>query len=112
MSGTKNGVRSGRLEDGIIRFSRFVVQTNLREPISFPENSEMNGLPSDPVVILDPVNSDNNVAARLTEGERKEIVEAATAAWETLSTAQYLTGKGETVEYWREVFGRSFVIEE
>lgn len=103
---------AGRLEDGLIRFFRFAAQTELKEPISFPENGGANGLPSDAVVILDPVNSDNNVAARLTEEERKEIVETATAAWETLSTAQYLSGKGDTVEYWSEVFGRSFVIEE
>jgi tRNA nucleotidyltransferase (CCA-adding enzyme) len=103
---------AGRLEDGLIRFFRFVAQTELKEPISFPENGEVNDLPSDPVVILDPVNENNNVAARLTEEEREEIVEVATIAWETLSTAQYLTGKGETVEYWREVFGRSFLIEE
>lgn len=103
---------AGRLEDGLIRFFRFVAQTELKEPISFPENGEVNDFPSDPVVILDPVNEENNVAARLTEEEREEIVEVATTAWETLSAAQYLFGKGETVEYWREVFDRSFVIEE
>jgi len=103
---------AGRLEDGLIRFFRFVAQTELKEPISFPENGEVNGFPSDPVVMLDPVNENNNVAARLTEEEREEIVEVATIAWETLSTAQYLTGKGETVDYWREVFSRSFLIEE
>lgn len=103
---------AGKLEDGLIRFFRFVAQTKLKEPISFPENGKLNGLPSGPVVILDPVNEENNVAARLTEEERQEIVKDATMAWETLSAAQYLNGKGETVDYWREVFGRSFVIEE
>lgn len=103
---------AGKLEDGLIRFFRFVAQTELKEPISFPENSKLNGLPSSPVVILDPVNEENNVAAQLTEEERQEIVKDATTAWETLSAAQYLNGKGETVDYWREVFGRSFVIEE
>lgn len=102
----------GRLEDGLLRFFRFVAQTELKEPIWFPENGKVDSLPSDPVVILDPVNKDNNVAARLTDEEREEIVEAATTAWETLSAAQWLNGKGETVEYWREVFGRSFVVEE
>ena len=103
---------AGRLEDGLIRFFRFIAQMELGEPISFPENGELNNLPSDPVVILDPVNEENNVAARLTEEEQQEIVKVATTSWETLSAAQYLTGKGETVEYWREVFGRSFIIEE
>lgn len=101
-----------RLEDGLIRFFRFVAQTELKEPISFPENGKLNGCPSDPVVILDPVNENNNVTARLSDEEREEIVEAATATWETLSAAQYLNGKAETIDYWREVFGRSFVIEE
>jgi tRNA nucleotidyltransferase (CCA-adding enzyme) len=103
---------AGRLEDGLIRFFRFVAQTELKEPVSFPENGKVKSLPSDPVVILDPVNENNNVTARMTDEEREEIFEAATAAWETLSTAQYLNGKGETIDYWREVFGRSFVVEE
>ena len=103
---------AGRLEDGLIRFFRFIAQMELGEPISFPENGELNNLPSDPVVILDPVNEENNVAARLTEEEQQEIVKVATTSWETLSAAQYLTGKGETIDYWSEVFGRSFVIEE
>lgn len=103
---------AGRLEDGLIRFFRFIAQTELKEPISFPENGKSNGIPPDPVVILDPVNESNNVAARLTGQEREEIVRDATEAWEILSTAQYLTGKGETVEDWSKVFGRSFVIEE
>jgi hypothetical protein len=64
------------------------------------------------VVVLDPVNKENNVAARMTDTERREIVKRAMEAWELVTTARRNGFKGETVEYWREVFGRSFLIEE
>ncbi len=99
------------LEEGLLRFFLFVAQSELREPVCFPENGRVGALPADPVTILDPVNAENNVTARITEGERREIVGAAVTAWETLSAAGWLSGKGETVERWRDVFGRSFTIE-
>ena len=33
-------------------------------------------------------------------------------AWETLSYARNYDGKTQTLELWKEVFGRSFVIED
>ena len=100
------------LEDGLQRFFLFVAQTALQTPISFPENGKISKYPSDPVVILDPVNSENNVAMRLQDSERQEIVAKATVAWETISAASWKSGKGDTLELWKQVFGRSFVIEE
>lgn len=100
------------LEEGLLRFFLFIAQIELREPVSFPENGRISRHPSDPVVVLDPVNVDNNVARRITEAERQEIVAKATGAWETISAASWNPYKGETVELWRDVFGRSFVIEE
>lgn len=100
------------LEDGLLRFFLFVAQSKLKEPISFPENGRVTKYPTDTVVILDPVNKENNVTKRITEAERQEIVEKATEAWELLSAAAWKNYKGETVECWRDVFGRSFVIEE
>lgn len=100
------------LEKGLLRFFRYVAQTELRQPISFPENGSVTAYPKDEVVILDPVNKDNNVAARLTNTERCETVKQATEAWELITTARRNGFKGETVEYWREVFGRSFLVEE
>lgn len=100
------------LEDGLVRFFLFVAQSELREPVSFPENGRIRRYPNAPVVILDPVNADNNVAGRITEAERQEIVAKATAAWEAISAASWNPYKGETLELWRDVFGRSFVIEE
>jgi len=100
------------LEKGLLRFFLYVAQSELRDPVIFPENGKVTSLPKDPVVILDPVNTENNVARRLTDLERQEIVNKATAAWETLTAARNNNFKGETLEYWKETFGRSFVIEE
>lgn len=107
----RDGPATG-LEDGLQRFFLFVAQTALQTPVSFPENGKISKYPSDPVVILDPVNSENNVAMRLQESERQEIVAKATVAWETISAASWKSGKGDTLELWKQVFGRSFVIEE
>ena len=100
------------LENGLLRFFLYVAQSELHDPIVFPENGKITSLPKDPVVILDPVNADNNVTRRLTDLDREEIVGKAKEAWEILTAARNNNFKGETLEYWKEVFGRSFVIEE
>jgi tRNA nucleotidyltransferase (CCA-adding enzyme) len=100
------------LEEGIQRFFLYIAQSKLLQPISFSENGTITKFPKDVVVILDPVNSANNVALRLTDTERREIVQEAENAWERISTASFCAGKGETIDHWKEVFGRSFVIEE
>jgi len=100
------------LESGLQRFFMYVAQAELKEPITFPETGTITSFPNDPVVILDPVNKDNNVAARLTEDERREIVVAAKIAWETIETASWKAEKGVTLDHWKDVMGRSFTIDE
>jgi tRNA nucleotidyltransferase (CCA-adding enzyme) len=100
------------LETGLQRFFLYVAQSGLQEPIAFPENGKISTFPKGSVVVLDPVNKDNNVAMRLSDAERREIVATAEAAWEKINTASFNGGKGETLELWKEVFGRSFAIEE
>ena len=100
------------LESGLQRFFLYVAQDELKTPITFPELGSVTSFPSDSVVILDPVNKDNNVAMRLTDDERREIVTAARTAWETIETASWKGGKGETLDQWKEVMGRSFTIDE
>jgi hypothetical protein len=99
------------LEDGLQRFFLYVAQSELRQPISFPELGKVSSFPADPVVILDPVNRENNVTVRLSHPERMEIVDAARLAWETLETASWKSTKGETLDLWKEVMGRSFTID-
>jgi hypothetical protein len=99
------------LEDGLRRFFLYLAQSELREPIVVRELGASVALPADRVVILDPVNAQNNVARRLTEVDCQEIVAQATEAWELLNTASHNGYTGETLECWKEVFGRSFAIE-
>jgi tRNA nucleotidyltransferase (CCA-adding enzyme) len=100
------------LETGLLDFFFFITESELKEPVGFSQNSRIREKFNDPVVVLDPVNDENNVAKRITEFERQEIVVKAMQAWETISAARWKPYKGETVELWREVFGRSFAIEE
>jgi hypothetical protein len=100
------------LEDGLQRFFLYIAQSQFLEPIKFPENGVVRKFPSGLVIVVDPVNTENNVAMRLTDSERKAVVKAAETAWEKISTASFTSGKGETAELWKSVFGRSFVIEE
>lgn len=97
------------LEDGLQRFFLYLAQSGLQEPI-MSGHSRVTIMEA-PVVILDPVNADNNVCARMTETDRQAVVQAATTAWETLMTAHHNAYAGETASLWREVFGSSFTTE-
>ena len=103
---------SESFESGIQRFFLYVAQSGLKEPISFTECGKITAFPKDPVVIIDPVNKENNVAARLTVSERDEIVKVATTALETIETARWKEEKGTTLDLWKEVMGRAFTIDE
>jgi hypothetical protein len=98
----------GNIDERFRRFLLYIAQSELKEKIQFPENGPPFVNFTDPVVILDPVNSENNVASRITEGERKEIVAAALNAWET---ANYASTENDN-ELWKEIFGPRFKIED
>jgi hypothetical protein len=98
----------GSIEEKFRRFLLYIAQSELKEKISFPENSKPLGVFTDSVVIIDPVYSQNNVASRITEAERKQIVEAAKEAWETSHFAS--TENDEAI--WKEIFGPGFKTED
>lgn len=100
------------LEAGLLRFFLFIASTELKNPICFPECGAVKSLPKDRVVILDPCNAENNVARKIAEQDCAAIIAKAREAWETLSYARNHGGKVQTLELWKEIFGRSFVIEE
>jgi tRNA nucleotidyltransferase (CCA-adding enzyme) len=103
----KNGT-SGSLEQRFRDFLLYIARSGLKEVIRFPENDIILPTFNDPVVIIDPVNSNNNVGSRITEAERIEIVAAAQESWE----AAYHASTSEETEVWKEVFGPRFRIEE
>ncbi len=100
------------LEGGLLRFFLYLADSELKKRIVFKECGVVKSFPQDRVVILDPCNAENNVARKITDQDCKVIVAKAKEAWETLSYARNYDGKVQTLELWKEVFGRSFVIEE
>jgi hypothetical protein len=96
------------LEEGLRRLFLFIMR-DLNRGIAF--DGEDTSRFADPVVILDPANADNNVAARIKLEEREALLAAAQMAYETLTWAQGLPYKGETVDAWKEVMGDNFSID-
>ena len=103
----KNGTEDS-IEKRFRDFLLYIAQSGLKDVISFPENGVVTTTFADPVVILDPVCSSNNVASRISDNERKEIVEAANNAWETAHYASTEDG----IEIWKELFGPRFKVED
>ena len=60
------------------------------------------------MVILDPICSTNNTAARITEDERVEIVKAADESWEI---AHFASVENDHTE-WKSLFGPRFKTED
>ena len=100
--------KAGSIEQRFRNFLLYIAQSGLKEEIRFPENTAPFGSFADPVVILDPVYSLNNVASRISEAERKEIVAAAQEAWETANFASVEDDNG----VWKELFGPGFKVED
>lgn len=80
----------------------------LREPIAFAENGNTTTWPSGVVVLVDPVNNDNNVTAKISEVDRSELVGLAEEAWTALWDARTESDEDEVLELWKSVFGRDF----
>jgi hypothetical protein len=98
----------GTIDERFRAFLLYLAQSGLKERISFPENQPPFGVFNDPVVILDPVYSKNNVAARITEAERSQIVTKAREDWETANFAS----AEEDLDVWKEIFGPRFKVED
>ena len=93
------------LEEGLRRFLLFVAR-DLERGVAFDGADP--SVFTDPVVIVDPANPQNNVAARIESGERDVFVAAAKEALTTITVAQGLPGKGETETAWKELLGENF----
>lgn len=89
----------------------YIVVTGLQERIAFTDNYSPSKLPAAsgaPIEIFDPVNPDNNVAARYTGTNRRAIVEAAAEAADRIAEARFSDTKGRATTLWQAVMGRSF----
>jgi tRNA nucleotidyltransferase (CCA-adding enzyme) len=98
----------GTLEQRFTQLLCYIAQSGLKETVSFAENTKPLGNFSDPVKIIDPVNSGNNVATRITELERAQIVSQTTESWET---AHYASEEDDA-EIWKKLFGPRFKVKD
>lgn len=96
------------LEEGLRRFFLFVAR-DLSAGFAFG-GADVSAF-SDPVVIVDPANIQNNVTARIQPAERDAFNVAAKEGLGTITVAQGLPGKGETIAAWKELFGENFSID-
>jgi hypothetical protein len=99
---------NGSLEQRFTKFLCYVAGSELKDVISFPENTKPLGNFNEPVIIIDPVNSCNNVAARITEDERVKIIRIAKESWET---AHYASEEND-LDIWKEIFGPRFKVKD
>jgi tRNA nucleotidyltransferase (CCA-adding enzyme) len=97
------------IEFGFLRFLLFLVQSDLRESITFP--GAIRGVQrndTSPVRIHDPTNNENNVTLRMTEAQRAEIVRTAEVALQSVNHAMSVTRKGDTEALWKSILGPQF----
>ena len=100
--------KGGSIEQRFRDFLLYIAQSGLKEVITFPENVGPVPTFRHPVVIIDPVANDNNVASRISEAERREIVAAANDAWEAANFAS----TEDDLAVWKELFGSQFKTED
>jgi tRNA nucleotidyltransferase (CCA-adding enzyme) len=92
-------------------FFNYILDTELMERVAFTDYYKASKLPAANGAVMeffDPVNPDNNVAARYTETNRQAILTAAETAADALAEARYSDTKGRAVERWHSILGRSF----
>jgi hypothetical protein len=96
--------------EGLQHLFTYIAKSRLRDRIIFPDCYNPRRVPaiSDPVQIIDPVNSSNNVSRLYTRANADQIIEAALEAGDAIDAALHATTKEETLRYWRSVFGPSF----
>jgi hypothetical protein len=96
------------LEEGLRRLFLLIMR-DLGAGVTF-DSADASSF-SDPLVIVDPANEENNVTARVTSTELQALVTGARTAYETLAWAQGLPYEGETIAAWKELFGVNFSID-
>ncbi len=75
--------------DAVEAVLAYIVRTGLEDAITFADFDEPDETPNAPLVIIDPVNPENNVAANYTHAQRDAIVRAAHDALDAVQEAQY-----------------------
>ena len=91
----------------------FLRRHQLREPIVFDDyyDSTKIALPKDEVIVLDSVNSANNVTREWTAATRDKFLDRVQEAYDAMMDARVAENAGDedsAVEHWCRVFGDAF----
>jgi len=93
------------------RFFTYIVKGELEEQVSFTDYYKASQIParsSAAIEVLDPVNTDNNVAVHYNATDRARIVTAAHKALDAIGEARFAPTKGRAVECWQTILGPTF----
>jgi tRNA nucleotidyltransferase (CCA-adding enzyme) len=93
------------------RFFAYIVKGEFAQQVAFTDFCAAKEIPtrSDAAIeVLDPVNSENNVAELYTWVDRDRIVDATQAALNAITEARFAPTKARAVECWQVVFGPTF----
>ena len=106
------GLEFSDYPEALQHFFTYVAKTDMREKIVFTDYYPVTsvGTFSEPVQIIDPVNPENNVAKLYSSADADAIVNVALDAGDAIDAALAAPTKGETINYWRKVFGPSFQV--
>jgi tRNA nucleotidyltransferase (CCA-adding enzyme) len=105
------GIECGDYAKALEAFFSWIVKSGLEERITFTDYTPVRTLPgrsSAPIEVLDPVNPENNIAARYDVVGRDQIVVAAQSAIDALTDARFATTKGRAVDDWQTILGPTF----
>jgi tRNA nucleotidyltransferase (CCA-adding enzyme) len=96
--------------EALQNFFTYLAKTDLKEMIAFSDYYPKSSIGSitDRVQIIDPVNAKNNASRLYTEKEANAIVDAALEAGDAIDSALKAVTKGDTIYYWKKVFGPTF----
>ena len=98
--------------EALQHFFTYVARSDLRQRIVFSDCYAPStvGPLNDWVQIIDPVNSENNVARLYTQANADAIVDAVMDAGDAIDAALSAPTKQLTVAYWQKVFGSTFQV--
>lgn len=104
------GVDFSDYPEALQHFFTYIAHSNMRERIVFEDYYSASdvGVLSNPVQIMDPVNSENNASSLYTDAQADAIVDAALDAGDAIDSALSAPTKQETLYYWQRVFGSAF----
>lgn len=104
------GVDFSDYPEALQHFFTYIAHSNMRERIVFEDYYSASdiGFLSNPVQVMDPVNSENNASCLYTDAQADAIVDAALDAGDAIDSALSAPTKQETLYYWQRVFGPAF----